>query len=223
MSSQKTTKKETSLYHPVREHFQSLGFRVLGEVCECDIAGWDGKSLIVVELKLSLNLTLIAQAAQRQKFADVVWAAVPKPKNKRRWTRTNADSIHVLKRLGIGLLLVPMGKSKTGVEEVVVPTGRLPRISQVRKKAIIQEMEGRTGDQNQGGSTRTAIITAYRESAMQIAKHLMQHGAMSPKQLRELGCHEKTQRILYANYYGWFESPSRGKYLLTEKGRAENS
>ena len=43
---------------------------------------------------------------------------------------------------------------------------------------------------------------------------------MSPKQLRDLGCHPKTQNILYANHYGWFERVRRGVYRLDGAGLA---
>ncbi len=222
MPDNKTISKETHLYEPVRNFLMKQGFRALGEVCGCDVAGWDGTQLVVVELKLILNLVLVGQAADRQKFADSVWAAIPRPKNKWKWKHSNADSINVLKRLGIGLLLVPPKHSKTAVDEILPPGKRSGQMNNRRRRAVLKEMEGRTGDRNTGGCTRTTIVTAYRESTMQIADLLAQNGPMSPKQLRDLGCHPKAQKILYANHYGWFESTTRGIYQLTEKGLTEN-
>lgn len=223
MVDNKTVSKETQLYEPVRNFLMKKGFRALGEVCGCDVAGWDGVSLVVVELKLTLNLVLVGQAAERQKFADSVWAAISRPQNKWKWKRSNADAINVLKRLGIGLLLVPPRESKSAIDELLPPCQKPGQINNRRRKAILKEMEGRTGDRNTGGCTRTTIYTAYRESTMQIAGLLAQNGPLSPKQLREMGCHQKTQSILYANHYGWFESTARGIYQLTEKGHSDHS
>lgn len=214
--------KETSLYMPVRDYLAGAGYRALGEVCGVDVVGFDGQQLVAVELKLTLNLALVAQAVQRQKFADLVWVAVPRPKNKWKWLRANSDNIRVLRRLGLGLLLVPPSKSRSAVDQVLAPREKQARIVKKLRSAILKEMEGRSGDRNLGGCTRTTIVTAYREAAVAIASMLAEHGALSCKELRKIGCHANTQRILHNNYYGWFENVSRGTYKLTEKGLSEH-
>ena len=89
------------------------------------------------------------------------------------------------------------------------------------KKSIIQEINGRYADYNQGGVNKTKLVTAYRESAIYIACILNEFGEMSAKNLKKLGTDDKTLSILYNNHYGWFERIDRGIYKLTSKGELE--
>jgi hypothetical protein len=89
------------------------------------------------------------------------------------------------------------------------------------KRAILTEIAGRSGDYNEGGTTRRKRITAYRENALQIACLLEQNGPMTPRKLRELGAGPKTLSILSGNVYGWFERVERGVYRITQQGREE--
>jgi len=82
-------------------------------------------------------------------------------------------------------------------------------------------MSGRSVDLNQGGSTRTKIVTAYRECAVRIACCLEVCGPLTPARLREMGTSPKTGAILARNYYKWFSRVSYGIYSLTGKGREE--
>ena len=135
-----TSKKETSLYAPVRDYFTEQGYRVLGEVNGCDVVAWDEQLLVVIEMKLNLNLVLVAQAVQRQKFADRVYVAVPRPKNKWRWISANRDSLDVLRRLKVGLLLVSLTKAKPKVDEVLAPDRKSGLLSQRTRKALLKEI-----------------------------------------------------------------------------------
>ena len=95
------------------------------------------------------------------------------------------------------------------------------RQSKKRRTKIIDEINGRQGDYNVGGSHRTKIMTAYKENCIHIACCMERFGPLSPKGLREMGTGEKTYTILYENYYGWFERIRRGTYSLTENGLNE--
>ena len=86
---------------------------------------------------------------------------------------------------------------------------------------MIREVQSRSADYNQGGSSKRKLVTAYRESAVHIAVRLQQLGPLSTKSLRELGTGEKTTAILYDNVYGWFERVSRGVYSLSPRGILE--
>ena len=83
------------------------------------------------------------------------------------------------------------------------------------------QTHGRSGDFNEGGSTRRKLVTAYRENAIHIACCLFDCGPMSPKALRGLGTGERTLSILYTNVYSWFEAVDKGLYALSPKGREE--
>lgn len=215
----KAGKKETSLYAPIRDHFIEQGYRALGEVNGCDVVAWDESLLIIIELKLTLNLTLVAQAVQRQKMADRVYVAVPRPKNKWRWISANSGSLDVLRRLKIGLLLVSLTKAKPKVDEVLSPERKPGPLNQRNRKALLREFEARTGDRNKGGCTRTKLVTAYREAALAIVALLTEHGPLTAAKLRKLGAPDNAHSILYKNYYGWFSNVSRGVYELTIAGQ----
>ncbi|TIW64257.1 MAG: hypothetical protein E5V58_32750, partial [Mesorhizobium sp.] len=67
------------------------------------------------------------------------------------------------------------------------------------------------------GSTRTPIMTAYRQEALACAA-AMADGPKRPRDLKVLS--PRAASILLHNYYGWFARAERGIYALTEIGRA---
>lgn len=163
--------KEKELYIPVKEYFVAAGFDVRGEVGACDVAAMADGELVVAELKLTLNLDVILQASERQKCADRVYIAVPeKPKAMRssRWR----SICGLLKRLGIGLLVVRRNAEGDAAEEVIPALesegGTSGRSARKRKK-LVREFCGRSSDYNTGGASRSAIVTVYREKALRVA------------------------------------------------------
>ncbi|MEH7098039.1 DUF2161 domain-containing phosphodiesterase [Neobacillus vireti] len=220
------TKKlqEMDLYKPIQTLFVKEGYEVYGEVKDCDIVAVKGEELVVIELKLTLSVDLLIQAAKRQRITDQVYIAIPKPKhrlNSRKW----ADKCHLIRRLELGLILVS-SPSKRGKAEVVFHPSIFDRRksmgkSKLKKAAVLKEINGRSADFNVGGSNRTKIMTAYKENCIQIACYLMDLGPLSPKALIQLGTGDKTSSILVKNYYRWFERIKRGTYVLSEKGREE--
>lgn len=211
---------EADLYRPVRDYLVAQGYTVRGEVRNCDIAAVKGDDLIVIELKRALNVPLLVQAVQRQKLTDSVYVAIPRPSNMRKWQAESKGVQAVLRRLELGLILVSLKRGRPPVEIVFHPVPAERRRRKQAKRAVIQEIERRSGDFNEGGSTRRKIVTAYRENAVQIATCLAELGSLSPKKLRELGTGPKTQSILYRNVYSWFERVGQGVYALRSKGRA---
>ncbi len=212
------TLTEADLYEPIAGYLNGLGYTVRGEVMDCDITATRGDELVVIEMKRAFNTALLVQAAKRQRITDSVYVAVPRPKRRGQ----SKGSRHLLRRLELGLIFVSFARRRKPRVEVVfhpVPYQRQKR--KAAKRAVLTEMEGRSGDFNCGGSTRQKIVTAYRENAIQIACYLEAMGPMSPKQLRELGTGPKTLAILYSNFYGWFERVDRGVYALQARGREE--
>jgi len=208
--------RETDLYQSLVDYLTSLGYIVRGEVNGCDIAASRGDDLVVIEMKRAFSTRLLVQATKRQRLTDSVYIALPKPKQTPHWRGIR----HLIRRLELGLIFVCFhGRRKPTVEVIFHP---LPYQRQKRKRltrAVLAEMSARSGDFNQGGATRTKIVTAYRENAIQIACHLDAQGPMSPKQLRALGTGPKTHSILYSNFYGWFERVDYGVYALSSNGR----
>jgi hypothetical protein len=216
--------QEVDLYKPIQSYFSREGYEVYGEVKDCDMVAVKEDELVVIELKLTLSVDLLIQAAKRQRLTDKVYIAIPKPKhrlNSKAWT----DKCHLVRRLELGLIVVSFtGKrSKADIMIHPAPFNRGKGISQNKRKreSIWKEIKGRSADYNIGGSTRTKIMTAYKENCIQIACYLEHFGPLSPKALKELGTGDKTSSILTQNYYGWFERIKRGTYVISEKGKQE--
>ncbi|MCR8849772.1 DUF2161 family putative PD-(D/E)XK-type phosphodiesterase [Rossellomorea sp. SC111] len=218
-----TKLKESDLYQPIQKHFHKQGYQVNGEVKDCDLTAMKEGELVIVELKLSLNVELLIQATKRQRLTDFVYIAIPKPKRTRskRWN----DIRHLIKRLELGLITVSF-TTKTPKLDFVLHPGAFDRKkvmtnSKKKRASLIKEIEGRSADYNVGGSNKTKIMTAYKESCIHIACCLEKKGPMSPKNLAKLGTGDKTPSILQKNYYRWFERIKRGVYQITETGRKE--
>lgn len=222
-SKKKKDFREEDLYVPIYEYLSDLGYTVRSEVSHCDIAAVKGEELLVVEMKKSLNLDVILQATLRQKLADMVYIAVPKPGRdlfSKRWNNLS----YLLKRLQLGLIVVSLKEDFSYVEVVFEPAVfdmiNSKKQNKKKRQGLIKEFEARYGDFNTGGSTRKKLMTAYREMAIHTACCLMKYGPLSPKALRQLGTDEKkTTTILKENHYGWFEHKARGLYDINADGR----
>jgi hypothetical protein len=211
--------READLYGPVRDYLVAQGYTVRGEVKSCDITAVKGEDLLVIELKRSFSTALLVQATRRQRVADSVYVALPKPPTRK--LRADWRGIqHLLRRLELGLIFVTLSKEPL-VEVVFHPLPYEPKRNPRGRRAILREVAARSGDYNEGGSTRQKLLTAYRESAIMIACCLDRYGPLQPRQLRALGTGPKTLSILSSNFYHWFERVSRGVYALTAKGRTE--
>ena len=210
---------ETELSAPVKTYLESHGYQVNCEVKDCDIVATRGDDLIIVELKTSVNLTLLVQATKRQSISDSVYVAVPAPtKRNRQWRGT----LTVLKRLEVGLLLVEEGAMGMVVSKQFDPIPYQRKKNTRSRRALLTEVADRSGDYNVGGSTKTTLMTAYRENAILIACCLSKLGPSSPKSLRNLGTGDKTTSILSANHYSWFQRVEKGVYELTDQGDFES-
>ena len=210
---------ETELSAPVKAYLESHGYQVNCEVKDCDIVATRGDDLIIVELKTSVNLTLLVQATKRQSISDSVYVAVPAPtKRNRQWRGT----LTVLKRLEIGLLLVEEGAMGMVVSKQFDPIPYQRKKNTRSRRALLTEVADRSGDYNVVGSTKTTLMTAYRENAILIACCLSKLGPSRPKSLRNLGTGDKTTSILSANHYGWFQRVEKGVYELTDQGNVDS-
>lgn len=214
---------EKDLYQPVKRFLEQNGFTVRAEVDSCDVVALRENMLAAVELKRSLNLEVILQAAERQKMADMVYIAIPAAShpNRARYRRI----LGLLRRLEIGLLEVSQNKSHTRVHETLPPVCLDLAAAKVRSRRRRQRMEkefaGRSADYNTGGVTRTKIISAYREQAVAVALYLKEQGEDSAAHIkRQLDC-ARAYDIVYHNYYGWFVHIAKGRYALSEKGCSE--
>ena len=203
--------KETDLYPPIKRLLESQGFEVKAEVKSCDVMAVRGdESPVIVELKNGLTLQLIYQAIDRLSITDLVYIAVAKPKR-----AVPLEAQKLCKRLGLGLLVV----SKSGSVDVLAePVPYTPRPNKNRKATLLKEFHKRKGDPNIGGSTKTKLMTAYKQDALRCLTYLNTNG---PTKISDLSKNTKVDRaatILRSDYYGWFAKQSRGIYSLSKIG-----
>jgi len=207
---------ETALYLPVKRFLEELGFTVKGEIGGCDLVGLsagDPPVVVIGELKLAFNLELILQAVDRAPAGDEVWIAA-KMSVRGKGRESDARYRNLCRRLGFGML----GITDRGLVEVLVkPPTAAPRREPKTRSRLVAEHQRRQGDPVLGGSTRTPIMTAYRQQALACASALAE-GPRPVRVLRER-CPE-AGKILLHNVYGWFERAERGIYRLTDAGHA---
>lgn len=215
---------ESDMYAPVKAYLKSLGWEIKAEVTGCDAAAFREGKLLMAEMKLTLNLDVILQGIDRQRSADIVYLAVPR-KNKAMRTQRWRDTLELLKRLNLGLLIVSMSGGAADVEELIEPVeskGAPARGRGVyRRSRTVRELNGRTGDWNTGGVHRQKLVTAYREAALRLAQKIAGNGPSSAKQLKPEG--EKSKgiyTILKANHYNWFRPLGKGLFDVTDEGKA---
>jgi hypothetical protein len=209
-----STVTETSLYRPVKRYLESLGLSVKGEICGCDVVALRGDALpivVICELKLAFNLELVLQGVDRSAACDEIWLAV------RASTRGHVRDPRVRKLcrlLGFGLI----GVSTTGQVEILAEPGPWrPRRNAKERSRLVNEHQRRRGDPALGGSSRSPIMTAYRQQALACAASLVA-GPQRPRDIKSAV--PDAPKILLRNVYGWFVRVERGVYGLSEEGRA---
>lgn len=208
--------QETDLYQPVLTYLEHEGYQVQAEVNHCDIVATKDDEMMIVELKTSLNLTLLLQAIDRQSISSCVYIAIPETRNKRskKWRNT----LKLLKKLGLGLMLVNLASMLSPVKVALEPTDQTKPNAR-RKRQLHKELDGRSGNYNQAGTGGKKLMTAYRENSVYLVWCLAQMGASRIASLRLVGGGQHCDRILRDNHYGWFEKVSRGIYQITDEGR----
>ncbi|MDR2750423.1 MAG: DUF2161 family putative PD-(D/E)XK-type phosphodiesterase [Clostridiales bacterium] len=213
---------ETDLYEPVKTYFSKLGYSSWGEVKGYDMAAQKGDELVAVELKLHFNTKLVFQAMERQKSADKVYMAIPRPK---RIGKEARSMIELASRLGLGLLFVALDSEYKLVEPAVEPDPEfhVARRNLKKRRAVLKEAAGRSGDYNMGGSSKKKLNTAYREKALRVALALEKEGASSaPALIKNCGCDKQTYGILSRNFYGWFErTGEKPVFCLSQEGKKQ--
>ncbi|NGZ75849.1 DUF2161 family putative PD-(D/E)XK-type phosphodiesterase [Saccharibacillus alkalitolerans] len=215
-------KYETELYPPIKAFFEQQGYSVKSEVRHCDLLGYrEGEERpLIVEMKKTFTLELLLQGADRQRTGGLVYLAVERNRAKRGAHNQRFGEIALLcGRLGLGLITVTFYKTKSPFVEVLCEAGTpAGRASGKRAKRLRTEFDARSGDHNIGGSSKRKIVTAYRENALKVARHLWMFGEASPLMLKEASGVGKAAALLRDNHYGWFERVSRGRYKLTPQG-----
>ena len=212
---------EKDLFGPVKEYFEKQGYICDGEVEDIDLYMERGEEHVAVELKVDLDFKALRQAALRQKYVETVYIAVFKPKSLK--NTAYRDKLYLLKRLGIGLLLVSKRSLEVQVanEPVVTELSVYQRQNQNKKKKLNAEFSKRRTKNNVGGVRGEKLISAYREDALLVLDACAELGGeVKGREVRKLCNIEKTADILRADYYGWFEKIETGVYRVTDAGYA---
>jgi len=210
--------RETDLYAPIKALLEAQGYTVKGEVGPADVVAIRGdEPPLVVELKTGFSLSLIHQAIARQSITDTVYVAVPRKPGRAAWTALKSNKT-LCRRLGLGLITVRLDDGHT--EVVCDPAPYRPRQNARRKARLLREFARLDGDPNTGGSTRNALVTAYRQDATKLAAHLATHGPTKASIAAAATAVPTARAIMADDHYGWFVRTARGIYDLTEKGRA---
>ena len=205
--------KETDLYAPIKRLLESQGYQVKAEVKSCDVMAVRGdEPPLIVELKTGLTLQLIYQAIDRLNITEHVYIAIAKPKR-----AVPSEAAKLCKRLGLGLLVV----AKSGSIDVLAePVPYVPRPNKNRTSTLLKEFKKRRGDPNIGGSTKTKLMTAYKQDALRCLCHLHSNGPTKISDLRKATQVDRAATIVRADYYGWFIKEDRGVYNITATGRS---
>lgn len=207
---------EVELYEPVKRFLEARGYGVKGEVNGCDLVAMRDGEIIIVELKPSFNLALVFQGIERQKLTDRVYLAIETPRRVfgSRWNDVRA----LCRRLGLGLLTVTFTERNPVVNVVAEPEPAPPRRNPRKRAGLLSEFGARSGDHNTGGINRRPLVTAYRESALHVARCLKDQGLSSPAELKERSGVDKAPSMVQKNVYGWFQRVERGLYGLSAVG-----
>ncbi len=215
------TAKEADLYLPLKRFLESQGYEVKGEVQDCDVLAVRGtEAPVVVELKLTLNLSVLLQAVSRLSLTPKVYIGIPRRCAVYRTRRRHVFKL--LRMLGLGLVVIDPDRGNGAVTEVLDPGEYRPRESKHRRERLLVEFRKRVGDPNLGGmQKRTGVMTVYRQRALRIAQHLQEHGPSKASHVAGSLQEPGARAILYADAYGWFERVSRGVYGLSPRGQQE--
>lgn len=209
---------EKDLFAPIKNYFEDLGYVCDGEVLDIDLYMEKDDESVAVELKQTLDFKSVQQAALRQKVTDTVFIGIFKPK---KYTKEFMNKVYILKRLGIGLIVVSKRLHNVEIvsEPVVSELSAFQQKNKAKRKRLTNEFNKRKAKNNTGGVHATKLITSYREEALLVMDAMMELGGEAKtKDIRELSKVGRATQILYNNYYGWFENVSKGVYKVTESG-----
>lgn len=197
--------------------FEEAGYSVNAEVKNCDVTAVRDDELIVVEMKTTLNVKLLAQGINRQRSGADVYIAIPRPKNYdgKKWR----DILAVIKKLELGLIFITISDKFSFAEIVVDPVPfKTTNTYRPKKRALMDEITARRCDVNIGGVTGRKIVTSYIEMSVHIACLLESQATASPRDFKVCGIESgRAGTILRNNALGWFEKVDKGVYRLSEK------
>lgn len=209
--------KEEDMYKPIEKYFKNLGYKVDGEVADCDVVCIKENEIIVIEMKKVFSTKLLYQGMRRQKITEKVYIAIPKPK---KYTlQKRSEIISICKGLGLGAILINMNKSSKDKFQIILEPEKKANVLKYRYDKVLKEFEGRSLNINKGGVTNKKINTAFKERNIKIACALELIGEGSAKNLiKYYECFPKTNMLLSNNTLGWYDRVGHGQYKINKYG-----
>ncbi len=207
--------KEADMFPMLKQHFEQLNYKVNAEVKSCDLTAIKDGELIVVEMKTSLNITLLYQALERKKLTPYVFIAIPKPK---RDLRKNLHKMkNLLSKLQIGLIVVDIVNKD--VIRYLEPEEDGAKLNYKKKSQVLKEIGKREVDENIGGINKTKILTGYKELGISLCCVMSLEKEITTHDLRnKYGFDKDVTGYLNKNFFAWFHKVGRGKYILSSRG-----
>lgn len=158
------TFKESDLSLSAKQFLLDQGCTdVYGEVRDIDLVGKNSSLLIGIELKKSLNITVLAQAANRTNSLNYVYIGIPRKGFK---TYRQLSPVYKLfiehHKLGLVLLDPPKDHWKYG-DFIYYEIIKHPKINRItpHRESVEREMNDFTKDRL-GGQTSSEVITPYK-------------------------------------------------------------
>ncbi len=209
--------KEYELFPVLKEHFVAQGYKVNAEVKDCDMTAVKDDELIIIEMKTSLNITVLYQALERKKLSPNVYIAIPRPK--RDYRKTKLKMKNLITKLDLGLIVIDV--VNRGLEVLVHPqVNPTQRINSNKKAKLVSEINNRSVDENIGGKNKTKILTAYKELGIALCVVINIEEEVDTNTLREkYGFDIKTTKYLHTNFFRWYKKVGKGTYQLTKEGK----
>ncbi len=209
--------KEYELFPILKNYFTAQGYKVNAEVKDCDMTAVKDDELVIVEMKTSLNITVLYQALERKKMSPSVYIAIPRPK--RDYRKMKLKMKNLISKLDLGLIVIDMVNK--GLEVLVEPqVNPSQRINGKKKSKLITEINNRSVDENIGGKNRTKVLTAYKELGVALCVVINMEGRVDTKTLREkYGFDIKTTQYLHTNFFRWYKKVGKGIYELSKEGK----
>ncbi len=206
---------EQAMFKSIKNYFERLGYDIKAEVLNTDIVALKDELTIIIEMKKTLNTTLMYQGIKRQQLTDYVYLAILKPTLKQLRSRQFKEKLALIKRLELGLIFVKL--EDDSLEILIDPLPYQLRKNKKKQKQLLKEFKSRKTALNIAGVNKTKIITAYKEQAIMIA-YSLKDGKLPLKEIKKITNSYKTSSILQKNYYHWFDRVERGVYQLNNHG-----
>ena len=152
-----------------------------------------------------------------QKVSDTVFIGIFRPKDL--FSKSFQNKIYLLKRLGIGLIVVSKRTLDIEIvsEPIVSELSKYQVSNKDKRLNLSEEFQRRKIKNNVGGVHHTKLMTEYRENALMVlsALHKLGDVAKGSDVAKASGVSNATT-ILRANYYGWFVKVDKGIYSISK-------